>query len=151
MILEEYYFDLMKNINTIKAAHLAKGVKEENLTYAIDAVKEGSKREHILENLTADYRGMDYLQATQLLEELFAANGGEFKKENRGGYLFGIVFLLVGLAAAFYIYTVNDFGGKLKMVIIMWSLAIGGLGGGVIYIMMALRGKYRDSHDPFND
>jgi hypothetical protein len=141
----------MKNINLIKAKYLGKGVTADNLEYAIEAVIDGSKREHIIENLTADYRGMQAGEANQLLEELFVANGGEFKKENRGGYLFGIVFLLVGLAASFYIYFVNDYLGKSRLFYLIWALAIGGLVGGAIYIGMAVRGKYRDSHDPFND
>lgn len=101
----------MRNIDTIKARYLSQGVREDNFLYAVDATKAGSKREHILENLTADYRGMDYIEATQMLEELFAANGGEFKKENRSGYLYGTFFLLLGLAASFYLYYVYTYGG----------------------------------------
>lgn len=141
----------MKNINTIKAEYLAKGVKEDNFNYAIDAVKEGSKREHILENLTADYRGMDYLQATQLLEELFAANGGEFKKENRGGYLYGSFFLLFGLAAAGYIFYVYTYGGVLIRPVVVWIIAVGGILGGIGYLVSSMAGKYRDTDEPFKD
>ncbi|WP_315814431.1 hypothetical protein [Paraflavitalea speifideaquila] len=71
----------MKNINIIKAKYLGKGVTADNLEYAIEAVKDGSKREHIIENLTADYRGMQAGEANQLLEELFVASGGEFKRK----------------------------------------------------------------------
>lgn len=94
---------------------------------------------------------MQTIEASQLLEELFAANGGEFKKENRGGYLFGIVFLLIGLSAIGYIVFVNDFGGKLKSILITWAAAIVCTLAGIGYIVASMRGKYRDSHDPFND
>lgn len=99
----------------------------------------------------ADYRGMDYLEATQLLEELFAANGGEFKKENRGGYLYGIFFLLFGLLAAGYIFYVYTYGGVLIRPVIVWIIAVGGTLGGIGYIIMAMAGKYRDTDEPFKD
>lgn len=141
----------MKNIDAIKAKYLSKGVKEDNLAYAIDAVKEGSKREHIIENLTADYRGMQPNEARLLLEELFAANGGEFKKESKGGYLYGAFFLLFGLAAAFYIYYVYTYGGVLIKPVLMWAVAIVGTLGGIVYIALAMMGKYRDADEPFKD
>ncbi|WP_276485415.1 hypothetical protein [Paraflavitalea pollutisoli] len=141
----------MNNFAAIKAKYLAQGVKEDNIDYAIGAVKEGGKREHILDNLMADYRGMDPIEASQLMEELFAANGGEFKKENRGGYLYGVVLLLLGLAATFYIYYVYTYGGTLRKALLVWAVAIGGVLGGIVYIVMSMRGKYRDEHDPFNE
>lgn len=141
----------MKNFDAIKAEYQAKGVKEDNLAYAIQSVKDGSKREHILESLTADYRGMDDIQATQLLEELFAANGGEFKKENRGGYLYGSFFLLFGLAAAFYLFYVYTYGGVLVRPVLIWIVAVGGTLGGIGYIVTSMAGKFRDTDEPFKD
>ncbi len=79
----------MKNIDSIKARYRSMGIKEDNIDYAISAVKDGVKRAHIVENLTADYRGMKEEETMPLLNELFAANGGEHKKENSNGYLFG--------------------------------------------------------------
>ncbi|NII28996.1 hypothetical protein HB364_28215 [Pseudoflavitalea sp. X16] len=141
----------MKNIDAIKARYLDQGVREDNFLYAVDAVKAGSKREHILESLTADYRGMDYIEATQLLEELFAANGGEFKKENRSGYLYGAFFLLLGLAASFYIYYVYTYGGILVRPILIWAMAIVFTLAGLGYILLSFIGGYRDSDEPFKD
>lgn len=141
----------MKNIDTIKARYLSQGVREDNFLYAVDATKAGSKREHILENLTADYRGMDYIEATQMLEELFAANGGEFKKENRSGYLYGTFFLLLGLAASFYLYYVYTYGGILVRPVLVWAMAIVFTLAGLGYILLSFIGGYRDSDEPFKD
>lgn len=142
----------MRNIESIKDKYLGKGIREDNLSYAIEAVKEGSKREHIIENLTADYRGMPADEASQLLEELFAANGGEFKKENRGGYLYGAFFLLIGLSATFYIYYVFTYGGVLIKPILVWAAAILCSFTGVTFIIKAIAGKYRDGKDdPFEN
>ncbi len=141
----------MQNFESIKASYLSKGVKEDNLAYAIDAVKEGSKREHILDNLTADYRGMDYIEATQLLEELFDANGGEFKKENRSGYLYGTFCLMFGLGGIFYIYYVYNYGGILVKPALIWFCAVVGTLSGIYYFIKAMAGKYRDTDEPFKD
>jgi hypothetical protein len=116
-----------------------KGVSPDNIEYAISSVKEGAKREHILGSLTASYRGMQPMEANMLLEELFLMNGGEFKKENRTGYLYGTLFLLLGgLCAAYIAYT-------------FISGAATGLLAGLSLVIKSLRGKYRDSDDPFVD
>ncbi|MBO9682900.1 MAG: hypothetical protein J7502_09580 [Flavisolibacter sp.] len=128
-----------------------KGVSVENIEYAIDSVKYGSKREHILEGLTADYRKMNIEDATDLLEDLFVANGGEFKKENRTGYLFGTVLLLAGLPCAFYIFYVLVYGGVLIKPILVFSIACFGTFGGMVLMIKAIRGKYRDTDDPFGE
>jgi len=141
----------MENFETIKARYIGQGVREDNILYAIDAVKDGGKRDHIIENLTADYRGMSTDQASRMLQELFVANGGEFKKENRGGYLYGIAFLFVGLACSFYLYYVYTHGGVLIKPVLVWVTAILCTLAGLLYILMAMRGKYRDTDDPFRD
>jgi hypothetical protein len=129
-----------------------KGVSAENIEYAIDSVKDGTKREHILESLTAFYRGMNAEDATSLLEELFAANGGEFKKENRSGYWYGAIFLSLGLACAYYIFHVYTYGGILRRPILFFLLAIGGTFSGIVFIVAALFGKFRDTYeDPFQE
>ncbi|MDF2192866.1 hypothetical protein [Paraflavitalea sp. CAU 1676] len=141
----------MKKFATVKTNYLLKGVTEDNIDYAISAVKEGTKREFILENLTADYRGMDYLQGTQMLEELFAANGGEFKKENRGGIVYGIFFLIMGFLAAFYIFYVLSYGGILFQPVVVGVVAVAGILGGLRFLYLSFIGSYRDSHEPLND
>jgi hypothetical protein len=137
----------MKKNSSIAQKYESMGISADNIEYAITAVKNGSKREHIIENLTADYRGLSNQQATALLEELFRANGGEFKKENRNGYLYGSAALLVGLSCSFYIFYVLMYGGVIVKPILVGIGAVGGLVSGIIYFVMAISGNYRDSHD----
>ena len=104
-----------------------------------------------MDNLRADYRGMRETDAMALLNELFAANGGEFKKENRTGYLYGIFMLMIGLPLAYYIFYVFTYGGILMRPILVFGGAIFCNLVGVYLIIKALRGKYRDSDDPFKN
>jgi hypothetical protein len=137
-----------KNVSIIEK-YQERGISTDNIEYAIESVKRGAKREHILENLSADYRGMNSTDANGLLNELFAADGGEYKKENRGGYLYGILFLMLGIPCAFYIYYVFTYGGTLVRPILVFSGAIFCNITGVYLIIKALRGKYRDTDEPF--
>jgi hypothetical protein len=141
----------MRKFDLIIEKYRNKGVSADNIEYAIDSVKYGTKREHILDGLTADYRGMNADDATSLVEELFVANGGEFKKENRTGYLYGTFILLLGLLCAYYIFHVFTYGGVLVRPILIFLAAILGILGGLILITKALLGKYRDTDDPFNE
>ena len=141
----------MGKFTAIVDRYTALGVSSSNIEFAIDAVKNGTKREHILESLTADYRGMQRLQANTMLEELFVANGGEFKKENQGGYLFGALFLLIGLGCFFYIYSSYTNNQPLIRPILTWAAAIGGTFSGLAYVIAALLGKFREGHEPFKD
>lgn len=141
----------MKKYNPLIEKYTSKGVRIDNIEYAIDSVKEGAKREHILESLTADYRGMHVNDATNLLEELFTVNGGEFKKENKGGYLYGTFLLMLGLIFIFYIVYVFTYGGVILRPIIVFGCAILLPATGIILLIKAMRGKYRDSEEPFKD
>jgi hypothetical protein len=125
-------------------------VSTDNIDFAISAIKDGTRREHILENLTADYRGMKHDEANAMLEDLFATNGGEFKKENNNGYLFGIVFLFFGGACSFYIFYVFYYGGVLVRPILVFIGAFSGLVGGISYIIKSMKGKFRHEDDPFS-
>jgi hypothetical protein len=139
----------MKKFETIIAKYAAKGVSKDNIEYAISAVKDGSKREHTLESLTADYRGMDRTVANNMLEEMYSVNGGEFKKENRNGYLFGTLFLIIGGGLAYYIWSVFYYGGILVRPILTFAAAGVTLIGGFSLVIMSLLGKYRDDMEPF--
>jgi hypothetical protein len=141
----------MKKFDPIIEKYRNKGVRADNIEYAIDSVKYGTKREHILESLTADYRGMNAEDAINLLEELFVTNGGEFKKENRTGYLYGAFLLLIGLSCAYWIFYVFNYGGILVRPILVFLTAILGTLGGITLIIKALLGKYRDTDDPFKE
>jgi hypothetical protein len=141
----------MAKFDPIVEKHTNKGISTDNIEYAISAVKDGTKREHILENLTADYRGMNHEQGNALLEDLFTVSGGEFKKENRGGYLFGTAFLVVGLSCAFYIFYVLYYDGVLVKPILVALGAFFGIAGGLRYFVKSLKGQYRDHDEPFKE
>ena len=141
----------MKKFANIIDKYQSRGVSIDNIEYAVESVKRGAKREHILDNLSADYRGMNLTDANGLLNELFEVNGGEFKKENRYGYLFGSFMLMLGLPCAFYIFYVFTYGGILVRPILVFGLAIFGTFSGLYLIIKALLGKYRDADEPFKD
>ncbi|MBS1760580.1 MAG: hypothetical protein JST23_10700 [Bacteroidetes bacterium] len=142
----------MKNFEPIKAKYLALGISIDNIDFAIDSVREGTKREITLETLTADYRGMTESQATQLLEDLYTANGGEFKTENRGGYLYGTLLCLVGIiCVAILIGMLISGEGKTKFIILTLCGALFGLIQGPVLIIKSMRGKFRDADSPFNN
>jgi hypothetical protein len=139
----------MKKFEAIITKYSEQGVSEDNIEYAISAVKDGSKREHTLESLTADYRGMDRTVANNMLEEMYSVNGGEFKKENRNGYLFGTFLLMIGGGLAYYIWSVFHYGGILNRPFFTSAAAFVALIGGGYLIFMSLLGKYRDDMEPF--
>jgi hypothetical protein len=141
----------MKKFEAIIYKYSKAGISINNIDFAIDSVKDGSKREHILESLTADYRGLDNDEATALLEELFAANGGEFKKENQGGYLYGTMFLLVGITCSLFIASAFYYREMLMKPALFVIGAFGGLSGGIYYLTKAIKGKFRDSDEPFKE
>ncbi len=141
----------MAKLDLIVTKYLSNGVTQQNIEYAISEVREAVKREHIMESLMADYRGMDYSQSKSLLEDLFMANGGEFKKENKGGYLFGTFVLMIGGLCAFYIFYVFAYGGVLVRPVIVFIGAFVGIIGGLIYILKSISVKYRDSDEPFKE
>lgn len=141
----------MKKFAAVKSKHLDLGAREENIDYAIDAVEEGTKREHVIESLCADYRGMNATEATALLDDLYLANGGEFKKENRGGYLFGALLLMLGLAASGFLIMMFTSGSEIRIKFLM--LAVAGAGFGLVkgstLLFKSFSGRYRENDDPF--
>ncbi len=141
----------MIKFESIKEYYLNKGFSEDNIDYVINAVKDGSKREHIIESLTADYRGMSHENASNLLNSVYGVSGGEFKKENRGGYLYGAFFLLFGLSYSIYIFFTFRNGGTFIRPVIVFALAGIGVLGGIGFIVKSATGKYRDTDEPFND
>ncbi|MGN6490697.1 MAG: hypothetical protein ACTHLE_01775 [Agriterribacter sp.] len=142
----------MHKLDLVKQKYLNLGVKEDNLDFAIGAVSDGTRREIILETLTADYRGMNQEQSLQLLEDLFEANGGEFRKENRGGYLYGVTLVLIGIIGIGSLIAMLVNGGvKLKFILLAAAVALFGLIQGPILLYKSFRGKYRDEDSPFQD
>jgi hypothetical protein len=139
----------MSKFKSIKDYYLNKGFSEDNIDYAISAVQYGAKRDHIIESLTADYRGMSHENASILLNSIYGVSGGEYKKENRGGYLYGAFFLLIGIPCAIYIFYVLSFGGVLVRPVLIFAGAGFGILGGIGLIVKSILGKYRDSDEPF--
>ncbi len=142
----------MSKFNQVKQKYLSLGVTEDNIDFAISAVKDGTTREIILETLTADYRGMSMNEATALLESLFEANGGEFKKENRGGFVFGSLLLILGVAGiGVFISLLIAENYKIKFLLISGAAALLGLTKGSALLYKSFRGKYRDADSPFEN
>jgi hypothetical protein len=96
----------MKNLNETKEKYLSLGLPEKHFDYAFNAVKSGTKKDIIMKNLTSDVRKVNQELADNMLDEMFSANGGEFKYENRGGYLYSTFYLIaiiaLGLVIIFY-------------------------------------------------
>jgi hypothetical protein len=143
----------MNKFRTITEKYIFLGVRQDNIEFAIDAVKDGTRREIIIDSLTADYRGMNEEQAQHLLNELFVANGGEFKKENRGGYLYAALFLLVGIACLVILIALlyNNGYSRIGKLIALGIVALGGISGGIKLLLKAIQGKFRDEDEPFKD
>ena len=91
----------------IKEKYVSLGVAEKNFEYALNAVKSGTKKDFIIKNLTSDIRKTDFGIANNMLDEMFAANGGEFKYENRGGYIYSVFYLIAIVALGGMILFMN--------------------------------------------
>ena len=129
------------------------GISETNIDYAMDCAINGYKREHALESLTADYRKLDHDTANAMLNDFYGASGGEFRVENKKGYLNGIFLLLIiGLPCTFYIGYVLIYGGIIFKPVLVGIGAIVGVFGGLFSLIQAMRGKYRedDDNNPYN-
>ena len=115
-------------LEEIKEKYVSIGVAEKNVDYALNAVKAGTKKDFIIKNLTSDIRKVDAATANSMLDEMFAANGGEFKYENRGGYLYSTFYLIAIVAlgvVTFYFSKENrsmqfKFGGALLVFIVLF-------------------------------
>jgi hypothetical protein len=141
----------MKKFAPIVEKYRNMGISADNIEYAVESVKRGAKRAHILENLNADYRGMSFTDASALLNELFAASGGEFKKENRGGYVYSFVLFVLGVPLAMYILYVFTYGGELRRPLAVFAGAISFNGLAIYLLIKSIRGKFRDNDQPFDD
>lgn len=142
---------MVAKFNLVKQKYLHLGVKEDNIDFAISAVLDGSRRDIIIEILTADYRGMTEIQSNDLLEELFKVNGGEFKNENKSGYLYGTLFLLLGtISLGFLIAILLNGEGNKKMLILSIAGVLIGLPKGISFIYKSFKGQFRENDDTFN-
>lgn len=60
----------MKNNDNIKNKYIQKGIPEHHILYAMETVKNKTKREYIFKNLTSDVRKVDPKTATDMLDYL---------------------------------------------------------------------------------
>lgn len=132
---------------SVKENYLRKGVAEYNIDYAVDAILEGTKKKLILENLTGDYRKMTEADANAMLNDLYAAGGGEFAVENRRGYFLGGLLLLIGIMCHFIIlpFLEQDPGfGFRGMGKYFYLLCYGSLILGALILLSSFLGGYRE-------
>lgn len=142
----------MKKFSSIKDRYQLLGVKEDNIDFAIDAILDGTKREIIIDALTSIYRGMKFERATQLLNDLYEANGGEYKSVNREGFLYGILFSLAGLlGVGFLVGMITSGEWKFKFLLFFVGLAFTGFVIGPRLIIKSIKGQYRENDSPFDN
>ena len=132
----------------LKEKYLKLGVLERHFDYAVSAVKSGTKREIILKNLTSDVRKMEKSISSDLLDDLFQSNGGEFKYENRTGYLYSSAYLLIAIicgifsVSSLFNHSSQQFSLKMQIVTTVGFFSFSYLF--VKTIFLPLRGKHRD-------
>lgn len=134
---------MSEKFETIKDKYLSLGIREKNFIYASEAVKGGKKREIILKNLTSDVRKENVEISENMLLEMFQLNGGEFKYENRGGYLYSTAYLIIIIVLGLLFLFINDNNGRnLKL---KFGLAfIVFLGLFIKTLIPTVRGKFRE-------
>jgi hypothetical protein len=132
----------------IKANYLAQGQKEDLIDYAISEVQMHTKRNELMGCLTDDHMNMSPLTANALLNDLYEANGGEFTRENRFGFLWAIgLIIFAGVLFLFY-YTLENnqdlntiSNDKLKGISISFTGLF--LILGIITLVLSFLGKFR--------
>ena len=131
----------------LKEKYLKLGILERHFDYALSAVKKGTKREIILKNLTSDVRKMDKSISSNLLDDLFQANGGEFKYENRTGYMYSTAYFLVALLCFLLIY-ISIFSSNYRFNLkVQVAAVVGFFSFSFLFaktLILTLRGKHRD-------
>ena len=135
----------------LKEKYLKLGILERHFDYAVSAVKSGTKRDIIMKNLTSDVRKMNKSISSDLLDDLFLANGGEFKYENRAGYLYSSAYLLVAVVCGFLSFasifshpnSSYQFSLRLQILVIVGFFSFSYLF--IKTIFLTLRGKHRDA------
>ncbi|MDO5615766.1 MAG: hypothetical protein Q4G16_06225 [Cruoricaptor ignavus] len=134
-----------KKFKSLKIELIQKGLSEKNFEYVYQAVKSGTKRNLIYKNLTSDIRKVEPNFANEILNKFFALNGGEFKYENRTGYLYSVAYIIIAIASLlFTIAMLNGAEGRTRNLI----LAIIGFlffsYKAITTILKSMRGKYRE-------
>lgn len=133
-----------KNFINLKEELLQKGFSERNFDYLYNAVKTGKNREVIFKNLTSDVRKVEPNIANEALDKVFEFNGGEFKYENRTGFMYSIAYAMVAVLSLLIIISFLN-GSLLNLKLFIASIA-----GFFIFsyklattLYKSTRGKYR--------
>jgi len=140
----------MDVIKSIKQEFEQGGIGSEHIEYAYSAIMDGIRRELIINNLV-NQRGVNESKSHELLNRLYLLNGGEFKVENRRGYMSGIT--IIGAAIVLVLYSIvfrifrpyekqPTISGKNWRDLFAQSFRIFGA---------TFKGKYREEMDVFND
>ncbi len=90
----------MNKFDELTTLYLEKGVSVENIEYAIASVKSQINRDHIMEGLMEDYRGLSLENAHDLVDDLYEASGNEFRNYNITGFVLGFISLFIGIASS---------------------------------------------------
>lgn len=129
----------MKKFKAIREKYLLLKVRENNIDFAIDAIKYGTERYLILKDLIASHRAMELSQANQMLNDLYEAYGGEHKKENRRGYIYGSLFITIAFVVGMMkLQRSDDVPTKFEIIGIASALL------GIFSFALAIRGRFRE-------
>lgn len=129
----------MRKFSAVKEKYLLLKVRENNIDFAIDAIKYGTGRQLILNDLIASHRGMELTQANHMLNDLYEAYGGEYKKENRRGYVYGSLFITIAFVVGMMkLQRSDDVPTKIEIIGIASAVL------GVFSFILAIRGRFRE-------
>lgn len=134
-----------KKFTMLKNELIQNGFGEKNFEYLYNAVKGGTKRELIFKNLTSDVRKIDADLANHALEQFYKINGGQFKYENRTGYLYSTAYLAVAVLSLVMIYIILN--TEIRSIKFLIAAALGFIVFSYkfsVTIFKSIRGKHRD-------
>lgn len=142
----------MRKFEQLKSKLVLSGIREDNIDFAVESISEAVRREVVIESLTASYRGMSYEDANRMLNEIYKVQSGEFKIENKGGYIYGGILLFAGLVCltiSIIFFRMDDSPSKLRYI----TMIVGsfGLTQGSIMLYKAYKGQFRDEDVPFDN
>ena len=134
-----------KKFTNLKIELINAGLSEKNFEYLYNAIKSGTKRELIFKNLTSDVRKVNPEIANISIEKMYKLNGGEFKYENRSGYLYSAAYSIIAIAGLLILISfLSGYKLSTKIVIASALLFFGFSYKAITTILKTVRGKYRD-------
>jgi hypothetical protein len=116
----------MEQFDVIAEKYYRAGISQDNLEYAVTAVKFGSNQAQILENLKVGYKNKNLNDdlANALLKDLFVANSFELKKKKRFVFAAGLVSSFVGFGCVYSIFRMLLTGDVLHWLLLIILVAI---------------------------